>query len=130
MVPPNHDEDHEQGRKTSAVRIALTCFGIILSLSVMTLTYLAAAWMVGLLPHDELGTGNYVAAAGLTVFVAILTSVMGESLIEDMVKFVFFAGAAAILFSNYGPVIQALIIAVPVGAGLPFLIRLVLSESK
>lgn len=123
MDQPENNEGQEPGGKWNVARVALACLGVILSLSVIVLLYLAAAWMVDLLPHDELDTGNYVAGAGLTVLVASVVSVMGESLIEDMVKFVFFAGTAAIIFSSYGAVIQSFIIAVPVGAGLPFLMR-------
>lgn len=125
-----NNKDQEPGKKLSLTRAALTGTGIILSLLVIVLFYLAVAWMVGLLPHAELGTGNYVAAASLTVFVAVVVSIMGESLIEDIVKFVLFASTAIIVFSSFGPVIQSLVIAVPVGAGLPFLIRPVFSGLK
>ena len=86
--------------------------------------YLAAAWLFGLWPHDAVGTIYYAGGAILAMVTAAAVMVMGESVIEDGVKFALFAALTGGLWSFADPAVLAIALGAPVGASLSLIARM------
>ena len=107
-----------------AVKIALGCLGAIAGMFALGGYYLAVCWVFDLLPHAEVETVLYAFGAGLTVVMTLLTAIIGESEIEDGVKFAFAVLAAWFIGDALEPGGQAVVVGAPVGASVSILIRI------
>ncbi len=87
------------------------------------LAYYGAAQWIGI--WGAIDMGGLVGGMTATYTMFAITMVMGESLIEDLVKFVVFSVACWASWSLFGPLVQAILMGVPVGAALPLMMRLV-----
>jgi chromate transport protein ChrA len=94
-----------------------------LVLTVPVALYFGVAWLVGLLPHAEVGTWFYAAGAALAALVAGATTIMGESVIGDWVKLGMMAVAVAGFWFFFDAGIVAIALGAPVGAAMPLLLR-------
>ncbi len=118
-------EDGAEGDDGVSARGAvLGCLGGLLFLLVPVGLYLATAWMFGFLPHPALGPWYYAGGAVLALVVTLAVTIMGESLIEDAVKFTMFAVSFLALWSLTGPEITAVALGAPIGAAMPLIMRL------
>ncbi len=109
-------------KKHSRIRGFLGCLGLIV---LPGLAYYGAATGLGFRGNPTISAGILIAGAVITYVLFGVVMTMGESIIEDVVKFILFSMACAIAWNKGEPHIQALLLAIPIGSGLPLLIRLI-----
>ncbi len=92
-------------------------------LAVPVAVYLLIAWPMGYLSAPSVTWPFMAGGMVLSVVMAAAIMIMGESIIEDMIKFAMALGAAIavsfLLDPNYG----AIILGAPIGTGLPIVLR-------
>lgn len=79
--------------------------------------------LLALVPHAELSRWHVAGGTVLALFVGGTVSIMGESLIEDVVKFVLLGGAALAIGWGSATPLGGVILGIPVGAAFPLLMR-------
>ncbi len=87
--------------------------------------YLAVVWSLGLMPHPELSAWHYGGGAVLATVVAIAVAIMGESVIEDVVKFAFIAIGGLAVWHSFGPGVSVVYLGTVVGASMSLVVRAV-----
>ena len=87
--------------------------------------HLSLCWALGLMSGESVTSGGLIGGSALAVVVMITTSMMGESVIEDIVKLGLFALATGALWSGFEPSARAVILGMPSGAVMPLLFRLI-----
>lgn len=123
----------KQNRKSGRVARALIRFGlfvgsvigVVLTLALPAAIFYAAAKGHGLLADFGNSWGYLAGGAGLALATAAVVSIMGESLIEDVVKFVLFAIPVFALHSMLDPHLWIIALGAPCGALVPLMGRLV-----
>lgn len=110
-----------------SIRGSLGCLVLIL---LPGLAYFGAAHSLGFWNDPNIGRGILIAGICGSYVLFSVVMVMGESVIEDLVKFTLFGLACAVTWNKCEPHIQALLLAIPLGSGLPLLVRLVPKPSK
>ena len=85
--------------------------------------YGLAIWLAGYWPGVDVGWGWHIGGAFLASIVSIFLSFMGESFIEDVVKFAMLLVYVGIAFAWLSAPFQALAIAAACGSGCPLLFR-------
>jgi hypothetical protein len=118
---PETDDDNQGGAIKSTL---LGCLAAVAVLAALIGLYLAFVWVLGLLPHPELGVWHYAGGAALTIVVAAAVLIVGESVIEDVVKFVFIAIGAAAVWSIFGPGVSVVYWGTAVGASSSLILRM------
>lgn len=87
--------------------------------------YMGVVWSLGLMPHPELTAWHYGGGGALATVVAIAIAIMGESLIEDVVKFAFIAIGALAVWHSFGPGVSVVYLGTVVGASMSLVVRAV-----
>ncbi len=100
-------------------------FGCTVLILLPGLAYFGAAYGLGFWNDPNIGRGILIAGICAAYLLFSVVLVMGESVIEDLVKFTFFSLACAVSWNKCEPPMQALLLAVPLGAGLPVMVRLI-----
>ena len=90
--------------------------------------YIGACWLFGVLSHPEARWLHLSFGFGVTLVVMVLFILMGESLIEDVVKLIFAAPVFAVVWYIDVPpekaaIIWAVALGVPSGAIMPLVFR-------
>lgn len=98
--------------------------GGVLVLAAPIAFYLAVAWVFGLLPNAGITWGFLAGGAALALVTAVIVSIMGESLIEDVVKFVLIGVPVLALWNMLEPHLWAIALGAPCGAFLPLISRM------
>lgn len=93
----------------------------------LTAVYMGGAWLLGIYPHPDLGVWTYVSGVVATFLISGVISLVGESLIEDIVKFVLIGGTGIgiLIEGTLSPTLLALVLALPLGTGLPLVMRVI-----
>jgi hypothetical protein len=110
-------------RPASKVRTALGCLGGLVTFAVPVLLYLLVLDLMGIRDHPSVGTLHLVGGSVLALVVGMIISLVGESLIEDVVKFVLIGGGFAFVARGMEPANAALVMGVVVGTFLPIFVR-------
>ena len=126
--PEAGDADEEQPPT------AKTCFlgvlGVLFAIVFPIVLYLGLLTLLGMRPHPDITWIHYAAGALLTLFTSAVISLVGESLIEDMVKFAFFGGVALAIWGGKATPSAAIVLGIAVGSLMPLLARLVIRWQK
>lgn len=99
--------------------------GVVLTLALPAAIFYAAAKGHGLLADFGNSWGYLAGGAGLALATAAVVSIMGESLIEDVVKFVLFAIPVFALSGTLEPHLWIIALGAACGALVPLMGRLV-----
>ncbi len=102
----------------------LGCLQGIAWLASPVLLYFGLVWLFGLWPNPAVAWYPYLFGGLLSVFMMLLLAIMGESMIEDIVKFVFIALAAWGMSQFFEAPGQAVVMGLVAGAALPLLYRI------
>jgi hypothetical protein len=116
------DQESPQDRTAAGdgIKAVLGCLG---SLAAVVALYLGALALVGDFPSTEFGAGQYALGALAVLVSAGVISVVGESVIEDVVKFVVIGGGFFLIYRGQEGVIALMALGVTVGTALPLLMR-------
>jgi hypothetical protein len=124
-----HNDQHTSEsdiRPRFGIRWVIGCVAICL---LPGLAFYGSALGLGLWHDPIVSIKVLVAGICATYLLFCVIMVMGESVIEDAVKFIFFGIACAVSWGKFEANIQALMLAVPLGSGLPIVVRLVTQTS-
>jgi hypothetical protein len=125
--PDQAPEPPPDTKKVADTKKSATVVGVIVvglaCLASIPAAYFLVAWLIGYLDDTTVTWGYLVGGLVLTWITLLVVMVMGESVIEDMVKFVMFLVGAIAIASTYDPIIGAIAIGAPIGAGLPLILR-------
>ena len=100
------------------------CLEGIVWLASPVVLYFGLVWLVGLWPNPAVAWYFYFFGGLLSVVMMFFISIMGETMIEDMVKFVIIALAALGISQFLEAPGQAVVVGMAAGAGLPLLYRI------
>ena len=99
------------------------CLALVVILLALIGFYMFAVWALGLFPHPELMARHHVAGGAATILVAATVEVMGESLIEDVIKFAIFTIGTPAVWHASGPGLSVIYLGVVVGVSVPLVLR-------
>lgn len=102
------------------VKAVLGCLG---SVAVVAGLYLGTLALLGEFPSEDFTTTQYALGALAMVVTGGVVSMAGESLIEDVVKFVFIGGGFLLIYRGQEGLLALLALGVTMGTGLPLLAR-------
>jgi hypothetical protein len=98
--------------------------GCIPAIAAIVGLHLLAVWTFGLWGHPATGWQHLAIGAVLTALVIGVFVLVGESLIEDVVKFVMVAVLTWVTWRSTGPVGRTIVVGMPLGAALVVLMKL------
>ena len=116
------EEQAERNKKDSMD--VLGCLQGIAWLASPVVLYFGLAWLWGLWPNEAVAWYYYFAGGLLSVFMMFFLALIGETMIEDIVKFVLIALAAWGLSQFFGAPGQAVLMGLVAGATLPLVYRI------
>ncbi len=118
----DHIQDPEDS-ESSHQGIGDVVLGLVLAL-LPGLLYFGAAHLLGIW-DDPAASRARIAGVVITYVLFGVVMIVGESVIEDIVKFLFFSLACAVLWGGRGEQVRAFLLAIPIGSGLPLLTRMI-----
>ena len=110
-------------RAANRVRTLLGCLAGLVTLTIPVLLYLGVVGLLGIREHPSVGTGHLVAGSILAVVVGVVIDFVGESFIEDVVKFVIIGGGFTLVARTLEPPAAALVMGMAVGSFMPIFVR-------
>lgn len=120
---PQAPEEQEAQPKAGRAKVVLGCLAGIVALAIPVMLYLWLLTALGLRNDPTLGTLYLVLGAAASIVVMGIISMVGESLIEDVVKFVLIGGAFAFIARGQPPNTAAVTLGITVGTFMPLLLR-------